>query len=151
MAGGFMNVVEKISADSLLGGRSVLPQAPRSGLEWVEIVRHGLSSQALDSILKSIGISQSELAQALDIPERTLARRKREGVFSREESAKLLRLARVAARAAEVFDDLDLAISWLKSPVAAFGDVTPLSLIDTDVGADSVMDTLGRIEHGVFA
>jgi putative toxin-antitoxin system antitoxin component (TIGR02293 family) len=128
-----------------------LPQAPRSGLEWVEIVRHGLSSQALDSILKSIGISQSELAQALDIPERTLARRKREGVFSREESAKLLRLARVAARAAEVFDDLDLAIGWLKSPVAAFGDVTPLSLIDTDVGADSVMDTLGRIEHGVFA
>ncbi|WP_235021301.1 MbcA/ParS/Xre antitoxin family protein [Caballeronia telluris] len=34
-----------------------------------------------------------------------------------------------------MFDDLDLTIGWLKSPVAAFGDVTPLSLIDTDVGA----------------
>jgi putative toxin-antitoxin system antitoxin component (TIGR02293 family) len=146
-----MDVVEKVSAALLLGGRSVLPRAPRSGLEWVDIVRHGISSLALDSILKSVGLSQSELTQALDIPERTLARRKREGVFSREESAKLLRLARVAARAAEVFEDLDLAIGWLKSPAAALGDVTPLSLIDTDIGADSVMDMLGRIEHGVFA
>ena len=146
-----MTVNVEISADSLLGGRSVLPRAPRSGLDWVEIVRHGISSQALDSMLRSIDLSQSELAQALDIPERTLARRKREGVFSREESAKLLRLARIAARAAEVFDDLDLAIGWLKAPAAAFGDATPLSLLDTDVGADSVMDTLGRIEHGIFA
>jgi len=146
-----MTVIGKISADSLLGGRSGLRRAPRSGLEWVDIVRHGISSQALDSMLKSIAISQSELAQALDIPERTLARRKREGVFSREEWAKLLRLARVAARAAEVFEDLDLAIGWLKVPAAALGDATPLSLLDTDVGADSVMDTLGRIEHGIFA
>lgn len=104
---------------------------------WILFVK--VSSQALDSILQS------------DIPERTLARRKCEGVFSREESAKLLRLARVAARSAEVFEHLDLAIGWLKSPTAALGGVTPLSLIDTDIGADSVMDTLGRIEHGVFA
>ncbi len=25
------------------------------------------------------------------------------------------------------------------------------AIVDTDIGADSVMDTLGRIEHGVFA
>lgn len=146
-----MTLVAKVSADSLLGGRAVFLHAPRSGLEWVDVVRHGMSSRALDALLKSIRLSQAELAQALDIPERTLARRKREGVLSREESAKLLRLARVAARAAEVFGELDAALAWLKSPAAALGDATPLSLVDTDVGAESVMDTLGRIEHGVFA
>jgi putative toxin-antitoxin system antitoxin component (TIGR02293 family) len=146
-----MGLIAKVSADSLLGGRAVFLNAPRSGLEWVEVVRHGISSHALDALLKSIGLSQAELAQALDIPERTLARRKREGVLSRDESAKLLRLARVAARAAEVFGELDLALAWLKSPVAALDEATPLSLVDTDVGAESVMDTLGRIEHGVFA
>ncbi|NCC41946.1 MAG: DUF2384 domain-containing protein, partial [Gammaproteobacteria bacterium] len=26
-----------------------------------------------------------------------------------------------------------------------------LSLLDTEIGAESVLDTLGRIEHGVFA
>jgi putative toxin-antitoxin system antitoxin component (TIGR02293 family) len=117
----------------------------------VDVVRHGISSQALDAMLRSIGLSQAEMAQALDIPERTLARRKREGVLSREESAKLLRLARVVARAAEVFEGLDPALAWLKTATSALDGATPLSLVDTDIGADSVMDTLGRIEHGVFA
>jgi len=43
------------------------------------------------------------------------------------------------------------ALNWLQSPNAALGGVTPLSLLDTDIGADGVLDTLGRIEHGVFA
>lgn len=115
------------------------------------MVRHGISSLALDALLKSVGLSQAELAHALDIPERTLGRRKREGVLNREESAKLIGLARVVARAAEVFDDLDPALAWLKAPLAALGGATPLSLADTNIGVESVMDTLGRIEHGVFS
>ena len=62
-----------------------------------------------------------------------------------------MRLARVVERAEEVFEDLDAALDWLKSPNAALAGATPLSLIDTDIGAQSVTDTLGRIEHGVFA
>ncbi|OXC71746.1 type II RES/Xre toxin-antitoxin system antitoxin [Caballeronia sordidicola] len=146
-----MSAIETVSADALLGGRAVFARAPRSSLEWVDVVRHGISARALDPMLKSIGLSQTELAKALDIPERTLARRKREGVLSSEESAKLLRLARTVARAAEVFEGLDAALNWLKTPIEALEGATPLSLIDTDIGADSVMDTLGRIEHGVFA
>jgi putative toxin-antitoxin system antitoxin component (TIGR02293 family) len=92
-----------------------------------------------------------ELAAALAIPDRTLARRKREGRFNSEETAKLVRLARVIARAEETFEDLDAARDWLKSANAALAGATPLSLLDTDIGAESVLDTLGRIEHGVFA
>jgi transcriptional regulator with XRE-family HTH domain len=43
----------------------------------VEVVRHGISSRALDAMLKSIGLSQAELAQALDIPERTASQARR--------------------------------------------------------------------------
>ncbi|WP_250436263.1 antitoxin Xre/MbcA/ParS toxin-binding domain-containing protein [Caballeronia sp. ATUFL_F2_KS9A] len=71
--------------------------------------------------------------------------------WSSENSAKLLRVARVLARAAEVFDDLDLAFAWIETLVDALGDATPMSLMDPDVGEESVTDTLGRIEHGVFA
>jgi putative toxin-antitoxin system antitoxin component (TIGR02293 family) len=56
-------------------------------------------------------ISRAELAAALGIPERTLARRKREGLLSSEESAKLVRLARVVQRAEEVFEDL--VLRWI--------------------------------------
>lgn len=68
-----------------------------------------------------------------------------------EESAKLVRLARVAWRAQEVFEDLDKAIDWLKSPNRALEGHPPIALLDTEVGAESVLDVLGRIEHGVFS
>ena len=49
-----------------------------------------------------------------------------------------------------MFEDFDAALDWVKSPNAALAGATPLSLLDIDMGAESVLDTLGRIEHGVF-
>lgn len=138
------------SVESLLGGRSVLRAKTHSALDWIEIIRNGIQASAVESLLKAMQVTQSELARALGIPERTLARRKREGVLNSEESAKLLRLARVVGRANEVFEDPEAALHWLKSPNSALSGATPLSLLDTDIGAESVLDTLGRIEHGVF-
>jgi putative toxin-antitoxin system antitoxin component (TIGR02293 family) len=139
------------SIEVLLGGRRVLQVKQRTALDWVLVIRQGLSSAAVDSLANTIRVTQSELAAVLGIPERTLARRKKEGTLNSVESAKLLRLARVVVRAKEIFEDLDSALDWLKSPNAALSGATPLSLLDTDIGAESVTDTLGRIEHGVFA
>ena len=140
-----------LSAEDLLGASSPLPWPPRPALEWVSAIRRGLSAAAVDALAKSLKISRAELSQALNIPERTLARRKREGSMSSEESAKLVRLARVVHRAEEVFEGLDVALDWLKSPNAALSGQAPLNLVDTEMGAELVLDTLGRIEHGVFA
>lgn len=139
------------SLEALLGGRGVLHGRPRTAMEWVSAIRQGISSTAVDSLARAVHVTQSELAVALGIPERTLARRKREGTLNSEESAKLVRLARVVERAEEVFEDLETALAWLKTPNTALFRATPLSLMDTDIGAESVMGTLGRIEHGVFA
>jgi putative toxin-antitoxin system antitoxin component (TIGR02293 family) len=140
-----------VSVESLLGGKQVLPIHPRTALQWITVIRQGIPSAASESLAKTLRMTQSELAASLGIPERTLARRKKEGMFNSEESAKLVRLARVVERAGEVFEDLDAALDWLKSPNAALSGVTPLSLLDTDIGAETVLDTLCRIEHGVFA
>jgi putative toxin-antitoxin system antitoxin component (TIGR02293 family) len=140
-----------ISAFSLLGGDHVLSSHPRVNMDWIPLVRQGLPAASVDSILRLTRIAQTELTKALAIPDRTFARRKREGIFSPEESAKLVRFARVVVRAGEVFEDSIQALAWLKTENTALGGVTPLSLMDTDIGADSVLDTLGRIEQGVFA
>ncbi|MBI4986423.1 MAG: DUF2384 domain-containing protein [Rhodocyclales bacterium] len=140
-----------LSVETLLGGSKMLRTQPRTALDWVTVIRQGISSAAVDALAQTLRLSKSELAVALGIPERTLARRKRESTLNSEESAKLLRLARVVERAETIFESLEAAIGWLKSPSAALSGATPLSLLDTDVGAESVMDMLGRIEHGVFA
>lgn len=142
---------DTLSVESLLGGRNVLHVKPRTALDWVSIIRRGISSAAIDALTRSLRVTQTELAAAVGIPERTLARRKKEGTLNSEESAKLVRLARVVERAKEVFGDLDTALDWLKSSNAALSGAVPLTLMDTDIGAESVLDTLGRIEHGVFA
>ncbi len=138
-------------AAALLGGRNMLRAKPRSPLDWIGVVRRGISARAVDSLAEALRISRTELAAALGIPERTLARRRREGVLTSEESAKLVRAARVAQRAIEVFEGIEPALDWLKSANAALSGATPLSLLDTEIGAESVLDTLGRIEHGVYA
>ena len=140
-----------MSIEALLGGTKVLRVRPRTELDWVLVIRQGLSYEAVDSLAKITRTTQSELAAALGIPERTLVRRKKEGTLNSEESAKLVRLARVVGRAKETFEDCDAALDWLKSLNTALSGVTPLSLLDTDIGAEYVIDTFGRIEHGVFA
>lgn len=138
------------SAENLLGIAGAGQDWPSLRLGWVALIRRGLSAAAVDSLLAVMQISQAELAQCLDIPIRTLARRKREGVLSSDESAKLVRLARVLERAEAVFEDTGLALDWLKAANPSLDGNTPLSLLDTDIGAEMVLDALGRIEHGVF-
>ena len=140
----------RLTVEALLGGRAVLRAKPRSGLDWVEVVRRGLPAAAVDSVRANLQVTQSELARTLGISERTLVRRKKEGTLNSEESAKLVRLARVVERAVQVFEDFGVALDWLQSPNTALGGVTPFSLLDTDIGAENVLDTLGRIEHGVY-
>ena len=140
-----------MSALSLLGGESALHAVPRTSMDWIVIVRQGLPAVSIDALVRLTGVPQRALARALCIPERTLLRRKRVGTLSPDESAKLVRFVRVVERAAMVFESADSALNWLQAPNVSLGGVTPLSLLDTDVGGNSVLDTLGRIEHGVFA
>jgi len=140
-----------LTVEGILGGPAVLKRRPRSDLDWVALIRAGIPAAAVDSVIKAVHLSQAELGSTLGIPERTLARRKKEGMLSSEESAKLLRLARTLRRATEVFEDTDAALDWLKARNRALGGVTPLSLLDTDLGTEGVMDVLGRIEHGVYS
>ena len=139
------------TTQDLLGGGAVLSAMPRSELDWIELIRGGLPAAAMDALARGTGLSKADIAVAIGIPERTLARRKQEGRLHAEESARLVRVARVVARAEEVFEEPNTAMDWLRAANATLGGSTPLSLLDTDIGAEAVMNTLGRIEHGVFA
>ena len=133
----------------LQGGKSALHTVPRPSISW--IVRQGLSSVSIDTVVRLTGISQGNMARILGVPKRTLLRRERAGNLSPDESARLVRFARIVERAELVFESTDAAHSWLQAPNRSLGGVRPLSLLDTDVGGDNVLDTLGRIEHGLFA
>lgn len=116
------------------------------------MVRKGFPVQALDSLGENIrATSAAELANILGFSVRMLAQRRRKGILSQHESERLFRVARVLASAEELFGNLGKAFDWLNSPLIGLRGATPLSLLDTEIGGKLVMDTLGRIAHGIPA
>jgi putative toxin-antitoxin system antitoxin component (TIGR02293 family) len=64
---------------------------------------------------------------------------------------RLNRFVRIATRAREVLGEEEKARQWLRTPNRALAGQTPLSRLDTNLGAREVEEILGRIEHGVFS
>jgi putative toxin-antitoxin system antitoxin component (TIGR02293 family) len=59
-----------------------------------------------------------------------------------------VRLADVIRVAEETFGGRDAGARWLKTPNLALGDATPLSMLDTELGALEVRRILSSIGHG---
>jgi len=139
------------AANRIHRGQSVgLKAATTASL--IRQVQSGLRYSAIATLVEQSGLSTEEIAQAIQIPPRTLARRKAQGRLAAGESERLLRLALVFEKALELFQcDRLAARRWLTTPAKAFAGATPLALARTELGAREVEDLIGRMEHGVFS
>jgi len=129
-----------------------LRRVPANELELAEIARKGLPSATLSRLSGSLGWTRAALIEQLGIAPRTAARRLTRGEpLSTAESERVLRLARVLARAIEVFESQDAAKQWLQEASTALGERRPVDLLATDIGTEVVLNELGKIDHGFFA
>lgn len=140
---------EAASVLKLLGGRKILGAAPRTEKEYIRLVRDGLPFDAFRKAADALDLSFKTIEDTLRLPTRTMHRRKA-GRLTPIESERVMRLVRVAARAEHVLGDRAAALDWLTSPNQALGGEQPIDLLDTDLGADQVLQVLGRIEFGVY-
>ena len=137
---------------TLLGGSRILGRRPVHEFGYIELIREGLPFASLSGAAKALGRSEEQVLTALGIPKRTAARRKAmKERLSPTESERVLRLSRAIVAATDVLGDRENAARWLTGTNIALGGVTPLSLLDTDVGLEQVLTILGRIEHGIFS
>src|SRR5713101_7159074 len=137
IAGGAMVTVMMIA--EALGARNALRERRADYSAVVRRTREELPYAALAAVAKRYRIPLATLARVVGLPERTLARRKKERLLRADESDRLLRVARQAK-----------AGRWLQNPNRALGSAIPLDLLDTDLGAEEVVTILGRIEHGLY-
>jgi putative toxin-antitoxin system antitoxin component (TIGR02293 family) len=143
--------VPVFSAERVLGGAPDARGKRRSALDWVAVVRGQLPASAIDAMTTATGLAQAELVRCLGLVERTIVRRKAQAeLLTQDETEKLVRLARVLERASQVFADDERGLDWLRSPNPSLAGHSPLALLDTDIGVQMVLETLGRVEHGVF-
>lgn len=119
--------------------------------ETVECIRAGLPMVEFEALQELLGLGAEDLAGHLAISRSTLIRRRKSRRLDAQESDRLLRYARLYARAENVLGDAGAARGWLKRPARALGYATPLHFAETEAGVREVENLLGRIEHGVFS
>lgn len=134
-----------------LGGKSVLKRSISSETQLREAVREGLPYESLAIVVEKLGIKADKVAEVIQLPLRTIARRKKEKKLEPDESDRVVRLARIGAMAAYVLGSEQKASVWLHERNRALGGIAPLDILDTDIGIRQVEEVLGRIEHGVYS
>jgi putative toxin-antitoxin system antitoxin component (TIGR02293 family) len=124
----------------------------RSEVDLIERLEKGLTITAVQHLRARAILTDAETFQLI-APRRTLSRREASGqLLTPEEADKTVRVARVTARAQQVFaGHPTYAAGWLREPKSALGDRTPLQALATESGALAIEELLVSIEHGMFA
>jgi len=137
---------------ALIGSLLGLRPAVHSEVDLIERLERGLTIAAVQRLKERAALSDAETFQLI-APRRTLSRREAPGqLLTPEEADKTVRVARVIARAQQVFaGQPDYAADWLREAKSALGDRTPLRALATESGALAVEELLVGIEHGMFA
>lgn len=135
----------------VLGGTEVLGKAVQldTPLAFAALAQKGLSYRALKAAGAHLSLSERETGESLGISARTLVRRKSKRLLPGE-GERVLNLARVVARALDVFEDLEKTKLWFMSPSRALGRA-PIKLVGSSFGVEALLAELTRIEHGVHS
>ena len=125
-------------------------QRLRTDQDLMKLVEDRLSPRAVDALRQS-GLTDEEV-YSLVIPRRTLTHRHaRREALSRDESDRVVRVARVVALCEEVFGEPDRGWRWLRNAKRQFQGRAPLDLLATEAGARLVEELLYRIDEGMAA
>jgi putative toxin-antitoxin system antitoxin component (TIGR02293 family) len=135
-----------------LGGRKAVAGNPATAADWADRIVSGLPVPSAVAFKALLQLTNDQLARLLGVTARTLARwNPSGGRLDPVASDRLYRAARVFSMAAEVLEDAEKAIRWLKSPQTALGGRIPLDFIETDAGTRAVEALLGRMEYSVYS
>ncbi|HEY8226029.1 MAG TPA: antitoxin Xre/MbcA/ParS toxin-binding domain-containing protein [Pyrinomonadaceae bacterium] len=145
------NMVKASAVAKVLGGEKTLGIRVSSQQDLITAVRRGLRTSAVEAIIEELDAPAAAVLPALRIARRTMERRKAKGRLLPQESERVYRLAKVLAFAESVLGNKEKARHWLNTPNRAVGNVTPLSLTETEAGADEVTNLLGRINDGIYS
>ena len=144
-------MVKASAVAKVLGGEKTLGKRVSSQQDLISAVRLGLRTSTVDAVIEELDAPRAEVLPTLRLARRTMERRKATGRLLPEESERVYRLAKVLAFAESVLGTKEKARHWLHTRNRALGNVSPLSLLETEAGTDEVTNVLGRIAFGVYS
>ena len=117
----------------------------------MSLIRAGVPFELFSAIQEWVPFSESTWARVLDISTKSLQRyAKSKATFKRLQSEKILEMAEVAYLGLDVFGDQDKFWLWLETPLFALANRKPIDLLEDSYGKEMVMETLVRMDQGIF-
>lgn len=118
----------------------------------VAIARQGVLRAQVDEIAGLVGLTDKEMAFALNMTPRNLHRLKDDQRFGVDASERLLLLKNLLLHGLDTFEGRrSTVLQWLRTPIRELANQTPLQLLDTVTGFGLVDDVLGRLDYGLPA
>jgi putative toxin-antitoxin system antitoxin component (TIGR02293 family) len=136
-----------VTLSTVLGGNIALGKV-KNRMDLVQFSNKGVSRQMIVQLGKYLHLSLKQIAALLPVSERTI---QRNTSFNQAISDQILCIAEVAVKGTQVFESQNKFIQWLNTPAHALSNYTPLSLLNSKIGMDLVVDEIGRIEHGIYS
>ncbi|HEY9179133.1 MAG TPA: antitoxin Xre/MbcA/ParS toxin-binding domain-containing protein [Candidatus Baltobacteraceae bacterium] len=137
---------------SLLKSRSVSRAGnPR---ELSDEVRRGLPASTIGA-LRDVGYAIDEIARITANSARTIQRylveKRRTEKLNLATSDRVVRLAAMTLLATRLVGTQEKALAWLRASNRYLGGVTPLEMLETEVGTQAVVQSLYSIAYGGVA
>ncbi|MCY7358245.1 MAG: DUF2384 domain-containing protein [Rudanella sp.] len=118
----------------------------------VQSSRQGILRAEVDEVAALVGLTDKEMAYALNMTPRNLHRLKNEQRFGVDASERLLLLNNLLLHALDTFEGRRATVlTWLRTPIRELANQGPLQLLDTVTGFGLVDDVLGRLDYGLPA
>ncbi len=134
------------------GALGLLGLSACSADDLVAQVESGLPFSSLEEFKTHTALPWEAICALVQLPMRTLTRRRAAGRLDSAESDRLVRAARLFHQMQELFEgDVEGARTWLTRPQRGLGGATPFDFARTETGAREVERLLGRLEHGVVS
>ena len=129
---------------------SAIGVEPKSDFDLAKMTENGFPLESVDE-LKKQGLTFTEISDVIISP-RTLKHRKARGEeLSREETERVIRVARIVEFADKVFGSHDKAMGWLREADDRLDNRNALQMLKTEAGGRLVENMLYQIDEGVFA
>ncbi|GAB3222797.1 hypothetical protein GCM10027423_57590 [Spirosoma arcticum] len=106
----------------------------------------------MDEVAALVGLTDREMAYALNMTPRNLHRLKDEQRFNVDASERLLLLKNLLMHGLDTFEGRKpTVLQWLRTPIRELASQAPLQLLDTVTGFGLADDVLGRLDYGLPA
>jgi len=124
---------------------------PEDYLAMGDAIVQGFTFGVVASLAHETELSETEILNALNLPDRNKVQRRKHRRFTRVESNRVYALIEAIEASESLFEGKACAaFNWLKKPCRGLGGRSPIENLNSFIELQQVLALIHRLEYGVF-